>query len=429
MRKSLLIDKISLQIIVCIYVDHDSGARDALSRLLKLGSLSQRDRIIFPMLADYERIVGKLGRNQEPIYDTVAPDNLAKIPIPENNMAGNDKRPFAKPESYGGTKSEDFNEWLKTFNRAAKINKWDEDDKILYLPLYLKKTALAIFDIFSDKNENATFLDAVGHLKSKLVDPVHEETTRQKLENRNKLPTETYTEYTADIIKLCHILEPQMSEKRIVGYVLRGLDVGALQHVAFMDNASVEDLEKNLAKYERSRFLLDKKLGMHNASIEQPVQKINVVDTLEKKLNDLSIVVKNLSRNVGQSQNPNPNRQFGNRSGNFSPHETNQNNFQRQPYSNNNNYNDRDRNTQSHNPNPNRQFGNRSGNVFPHETNQNNFQRQPYTNNNYTQSTSVNYRTPINPNRTRFCTYCKRNNHWKDDCFFLSKNSNTGSRA
>ncbi|XP_039291460.1 uncharacterized protein LOC120353050 [Nilaparvata lugens] len=219
------------------------------------------------MLADYERIVGKLGRNQEHIYDTVAPDNLANILIPENNMAGNDKRPFAKPESYGGTKSEDFNEWLKTFNRAAKINKWDEDDKILYLPLYLKKTALAIFDIFSDKNENATFLDAVGHLKSKLVDPVHEETTRQKLENRNKLPTETYTEYTADIIKLCHILEPQMSEKRIVGYVLRGLDVGALQHVAFMDNASVEDLEKNLAKYERSRFLLDKKLGMHNASI------------------------------------------------------------------------------------------------------------------------------------------------------------------
>jgi len=70
-------------------------------------------------------------------------------------MADN-RRPYFKPRQFAGTLSENIDQFLKRFERAALTNGWTETEKSLYIPVYLEGTALTFYE---NINHSTNFIE------------------------------------------------------------------------------------------------------------------------------------------------------------------------------------------------------------------------------------------------------------------------------
>jgi len=80
-------------------------------------------------LEDFEVPVEKIISLPNPIIHV-------KQSLGRNNMADN-KKPYFKPGKLSGAISEDIDQFLKRFERAAKINGWTDSEKSQYIVVYL----------------------------------------------------------------------------------------------------------------------------------------------------------------------------------------------------------------------------------------------------------------------------------------------------
>lgn len=56
------------------------------------------------------------------------------------------KKPYIKPNSFSGTTSENFETFLKKYNRKATINGWTKDDNAQFLVAFLEGSALQFYE-------------------------------------------------------------------------------------------------------------------------------------------------------------------------------------------------------------------------------------------------------------------------------------------
>lgn len=403
-----------------ISTDTTTYARDALDYLIKTGTLTTHDRTSFPLLAAYEKL-RKFPIKLNNIYDTVSREDLTEVT--DKNMAPNDHKPFIKPDTFSGSKSDNFKAWKKEYNRAAKVNKWTEEDQLNYLPIYLKKTALDVFDIAIDGKAGMDYGTAMEILNNKFGNPVHGEHVRMLLEDRNKMPQESYTEYIADINKLCLELDLNMPEPQIITYIMRGLDVGALQQIGLMDNNTIKQVEQNLVKYERSKYLVDRKLSKHQT------QNLNLIQQDKSEISSLKNKITSLEHQLKTLQVHKPANRF-------------KNNTQENQY--------------GFNPRIPNNYGRGYFQKYQPNTQITKYGVTPRLNNPQTEQTLVPYKSTHQPppkycvackantHRTidcykiknqitqetnvKYCTNCKKLNHDVTNCYHLTKNGNTGPR-
>jgi hypothetical protein len=477
------------------YTDNDSKAQDVLFELWSRSYLTNGQREHYKILHDYENAL-KFKYNVH-IYDRVANElqykrerssgdtrnysasgdgstsgNIVDVSkkkekaiILENKMAGQERKPFMKPDLFSGDNTCDFEEWLRTFQRAARINGWKEEDKVVFLPVYLSRAALNVFDLAYDANEQITFQEAIKILKTRFSNPVAVELRRCKLDARTKLPSESYAQYISEVMKLCDSVEKNMPIEQVITYVIKGLDIGALQHVSLLENKTIEELEVNLARYEKSRFLLENRLNLGRTRTDVGGSKSHqsVEAGMEALSGKLQVMCNQISKLQGkfaglESRRFHNGSDFTNYSGtannaNFGRYNNkfhDQNNgqsYRRFGYSssrdngfrNNNNGNDDSQrggsgNRRNYSSQGNGRFyGNadrREDNPELQKSSRTYFKGHKNGNNN-SSNNNHNWNNFTNDvgKRDRWCSHCRRDTHNTDVCFFKPKNGNTGSDA
>ena len=124
--------------------------------------------------------------------------------------------PFsAKPE-------EDATTWLDKYTQTAKYNGWDEEERLWNFGECLMGSASVWFECVKSKkldwpSVTKAFLDAFRPQD-------YEAILLTELQNRRQRENETPLSYFHDVIRLCHKLDKEMSDKTKLIYLSRGLD-------------------------------------------------------------------------------------------------------------------------------------------------------------------------------------------------------------
>ena len=111
----------------------------------------------------------------------------------------------------GGAENEDFDEWLRKYNRYSDIMGYTEAEKATYLPLYLVNRAeIFFYDLSSSDQSDFTVISDKFKTKFSRQAPYMLE---QELYNRSQLPGESVDSYAAAIQKLCSKLKMESKSR------------------------------------------------------------------------------------------------------------------------------------------------------------------------------------------------------------------------
>lgn len=230
-----------------------------------------------------------------PGSSSIAPDTNLDLQnsVPCDLTMNREKSPFYQPSTYTGKGDQDVQVFFNRFERAAKINGWEDAKKVLYLPMYLENAALSFFENVEVKNPTATYADyKKGFLKT--FAPVeNKELLMLELNSRVQQPNETVAEYTADVEKLCWLVDSGMEESKICGHILKGLNPAMMQQISILDNSTIDLLKSNISKYEQGNYLLRRRFGVTG----QP-NRSNTAD-IEAKINSLTEMVHEIKMSSG----------------------------------------------------------------------------------------------------------------------------------
>lgn len=157
---------------------------------------------------------------------------------------------YKEPPSFGGTGEEDVDEWLKQYKRVSKLNGWDSAAQLSHVVLSLTNTALLWYDNHEDTL--TTWETFVEELKKCFGDSItKKKRAEHTLSQRAQLPGETCTMYIEEILKLCKLVNPSMTEEDKVGHLLKGIAEDVYQFLIAKEHlSSVTDVMKHCRTFE-----------------------------------------------------------------------------------------------------------------------------------------------------------------------------------
>lgn len=348
-----------------------------------------------PENSDREQNVG-----QHLNIKTIMPENYEKLPL---ISAG----------SFNGLPSENPNDFIDKFTMAADSNRWTDETKLRLFPTHLTGTALAWFKRYKQKQLNEEIRDWED-LKTQFINtftPLAQSQSLQLiLENKFQGPQESTLSYFLDVLTTCKRYEPNITDDRVIQYIIQGLQPNICDQVIAKDNTTLDNLEKNLQEVEKC--LLTQRSNREKYNRLHRNQTPN--DTAYKMFDNIKENIDSLARSLNNMNTQNPytsapqNSQYNtyNQKGDdVNTGHTRQNQHQTrygatfEPQLNKNTA-----------PNissgqPNHQFIHRNQTPFGKPGNK--LQRQPF-----------------NQHQRFYCNVCKKTNHNTENCWFKNKPSN-----
>ena len=226
-----------------------------------------------------------------------------------NTTKNEKKTPVCTPTQFSGKFHENINDFLKKFDRASLINKWTEEDKILYLPIYLEGTALTFLENIENKTQNINWSLIEKKLRHEFEPVSQKELLRTLIDKKKQLEDESITSYLNEVESLCRRLDQNMSEKELVHHMLKGLRPEIARYISILDNNSTEDIKKNIRKYETVEFMISDsyinnpnsiKTSILKEQIQQIIQNTNTeVEELKNEIKKLKIeFIENNNKNI-----------------------------------------------------------------------------------------------------------------------------------
>lgn len=182
------------------------------------------------------------------------------------------KTPTVTPPTFDGLG--DVEVFFEQYNRTAKINRWDEDLKLHYLPLYLKSDALLFFDNKIDQLGPLPWEEVerrfLGHYLPLIG---REEILEQEMRDRIQGPLESLDTYFQDKLRLINKVNRDIDETKKVRLIMMGLAPDVLAKVLLMENnTSLEGLETNIRKTDNIKYLVNaqsKKYRSNSGSVSR----------------------------------------------------------------------------------------------------------------------------------------------------------------
>lgn len=130
--------------------------------------------------------------------------------------------PPREPRKFCGYAEEDVEEWLTHYRRVSRYNRWDTPAQLANVVFSLDETALTWFE--NNESKFTTWDRFVEEITGRFGDPAaKKKKAEQTLLQRAQIPGETCTTYIEEILKLCRVVNPQMSEEDKVGHLLKGI--------------------------------------------------------------------------------------------------------------------------------------------------------------------------------------------------------------
>lgn len=381
------------------------------------------------------KTVGKFAELRSRLFRYIKGDWSPSDFINDNiNMT--DKTPFYKPNKFSGAIHENVNSFIKIYNKASATNGWSSEQKKSFLPIYLENTAATFLDNLENNNPTATWEQVEQALRLEFEPTAQSHMLRTMLEKRKQLPDETTASYINDAENLCKRIDPNMSQSELTHTIMKGLKPEISRYVGILDNFNLEELKKNIRKYESIEFMINGNTIQSHDDIRSQITKehINIIeDTKNKKqidllttqMSKLESVINNFinnNNNINQSTNhatqnhtnrPNYNRNYNyeyqnyNKS-NYRPNynrsiNNNNNNHNNYPPTPNNIYNNYNKYQNDHRSTPN--------NNYNYNNNRKNYSPNPNNNINYNNGSNYN-----NINKKIQCEHCNNYNHNGSEC-------------
>lgn len=159
-------------------------------------------------------------------------------------------RHYMEPRSFAGKVGEDVDEWLMHYARVSRYNRWDSVTQLEYVALFLSETALMWYENHEDSL--TTWEHFVEEIKKCFGDThAKQKRAERTLAQRAQAPGETCTIYIEEILKLCKIVNPQMSEEDRVGHLLKGIAEDVYNFLISREHVdSVSDVVRHCRTFE-----------------------------------------------------------------------------------------------------------------------------------------------------------------------------------
>ena len=159
------------------------------------------------------------------------------------NVQGGIRFPYFK-----GDESEDVNDFVKKFERAATFCGWSKEKQCLALPLYLQGDAsIWLYNLSEEKK------GVYDELKDALITQFDSSAShwrlRQNLDQRKQGVSEKLADYTADIRRQCHRLK--LPKDEVLNVFFRGLR-SPLRDFVILNSPADFETAQNLAKLKDS---------------------------------------------------------------------------------------------------------------------------------------------------------------------------------
>lgn len=302
---------------------------------------------------------------------------------------GDNKKPFFKPGKFTGNFSENVETFLKKYNRAAIINGWSDIEKSLYIPIFLEDAALIFYDNVIDTCDDIKWPELEDKFRSEFEPIAQIDMLRAMLDKRKQLSDEPTITYINEIESLCRRIDRNMSQEGIVRSIIKGLKPMTARMVGMLENNSLDELKKNVRKYELIEFITTGEIQKTPFEIQNDIiqNKIHQINSGNKNKNDEN---EKLRDEVNQLKKTVEELKISRRNENTS------NNIRKFPRE------------------------------YPHKNIDTPYWHQtPFPFNKPTQQLrSVDNNKNFN-NNTKQCKICSRSNHTENDCYFKNKPSVT----
>lgn len=172
------------------------------------------------------------------------------------------------PPIFSGTDDHDVDDWLSSYERVSRNNKWDDITKLTTVPFYLTGIAHLWFrnhesevpswTVFKTKFSEVFGRPAVQKLRAE-----------QRLQSRSQQPGETFTSYIEDVIDLCKRVDVSMTEGNKIKHILKGIDEDAFQMLISKSPSTVAQVIELCQSYDelRRQRLLTRRPVPHQESL------------------------------------------------------------------------------------------------------------------------------------------------------------------
>lgn len=216
------------------------------------------------------------------------------------------KKPFFKPGKFSGNMSENIDSFLKNYKRAAIINGWSENEKFQFISIFLEGTALTFYDNILDTFKNIQWSDFEKKFRLEFEPIFQIDMLRLILEKRKQLPDEQSVSYINEVESLCRRIDKHISQGEIVRNIIKGLKPDILRCIGILENKTLDELKRNIRKYELIEFMTMGNINKNPFEIESEIiknktQKINTIDVIkDNEINKLRDEIENLKKTVEQ---------------------------------------------------------------------------------------------------------------------------------
>lgn len=252
--------------------------------------------------------------------DWIQTDFDTNFIISNNKVNMSEKFPFCKPDKFSGAIHESIDTFINKYNRASIINSWSSEQKKLFLAIYLTETALKFYENFELNYPEANWQQIEDALRLEFEPTAQKHMLRIMLEKRKQLHDESVISYINDTENMCHKIDPNMNQFELVHTIMKGLKPEIARYVGILDNNNIQDLKRNIRKYESVEFMINGRITQSPDEIRNNITRehINSIDDnkIIKQMENMasqiskleSIIQKFTSNNDYQSHNENNNK-------------------------------------------------------------------------------------------------------------------------
>lgn len=296
----------------------DTDAEDIWSQIIKLNLpriLSELHKRKLNTKGTLPELRSRLNRYIKGDYTETDFDNTISPIITDEKIKMSERIPFCKPNKFSGAIHENVDSFIHKYNKASTINGWSDEQKSSFLSIYLLDTASTFLDNFEKINPKPTWEQTEKALRLEFEHTSQTHMLRTMLEKRKQLPDESIASYINDAENLCKRIDSNMLESELVYTILKGLKPEIARYIGMLENNNLQDLKKNIRKYESIEFMINGKSTQSPDDIRNQITRehINAIDEnkTQKQIQQLSSQISNLEniiKNMNSNRNYNYNR-------------------------------------------------------------------------------------------------------------------------
>lgn len=190
------------------------------------------------------------------------------------------------PPSFSGTDSADIHDWLSTYDRVSRYNKWDDPTKLNNVVFYLTDLAKTWFlNHEADFLSWETFSTRIAELFGR---PAYRKADAEfKLAQRVQGHDETYTSYIEDIICLCNKVKPDMSDTEKIKHILKGVREDAFQLLVVKAPNTITDVVSFCQSLQDARNTRISSLSASPTATNAGIPQLADLDSLRSVIREI----------------------------------------------------------------------------------------------------------------------------------------------